>query len=73
MKKIIAALSIIAVSGFATLALAWDQKPSLPLDACKDEMPLGIPKLAKPGHTLICRTGYALQHDPEAKIPAWVS
>jgi endonuclease G len=56
-----------------TTAYALDQKPNLPLDACRDEMPLGMPKLAKPGNVIICRTGYALQHDQDAKIPAWVS
>jgi len=70
MRKLITAAFI---GMLATTAYAWDQKPSLPLDACKDEMPLGIPKLAKPGNTIICRTGYALQHDQDAKIPAWVS
>ena len=73
MKKIIATMFMLALGMLSGQAFAWDQKAPLALDACKDEMPYGMPKLAKPKNVIICRTGYALQTDTDAKIPAWVS
>lgn len=50
---------------------AWDQKVPRPLDACSAELPWGVPTLFKENTTLVCRYGYALQHDNVAKIAAW--
>lgn len=70
MRKIIAALFLAL---FATSAHAWDQKPNQPPAACAVETPYGVPQLNRPGNTIECHTAYMLQHDQNAKIPAWVA
>lgn len=40
---------------------------------CLAHLPYGQPKSARTDTTLICREGYALEHDNKAKIPAWVA
>ena len=48
---------------------------SLPLDPshCENHAPYGFPILSRNGTVLICRTGYVLLHDGNARIPSWVS
>lgn len=53
-------------------AFASDQAPPKKVESCAAEVPYGMPSVQK-DHTIICRTGYVLSHDPEAKIPAWVA
>lgn len=52
-------------------ALAWDQRPNEPIASCTDELPFGVPVSQVKDTTLICREGYALQHDNAAKIAIW--
>ncbi len=56
----------------SSLALAWDQRPNLPMEACSDELPYGVPTSQKEEVTLRCLEGYALEHDNKAKIATWV-
>jgi len=57
------------------LPLAGEAAPrvSKPIAECAQHLPYGVPKSAKTETTLICREGYALEHDNRAKIPAWVA
>jgi len=70
MKRILTTLFI--SFAFLTTVFAADQKPPLPVDSCKAQVPYGIPTGNK-ANTIICRTGYILEHDGNAKIPLWVS
>jgi len=49
------------------------QQPPLPMDQCKVQAPYGFPTSAKQSTTKICREGYVLEYDENAKIPVWVS
>lgn len=40
---------------------------------CDASAPLGLPQLVLEHSTIICRLGLALQHDNQARIPAWVT
>lgn len=40
---------------------------------CTDNLPYGVPESRRSDTTLLCRTGYAVEHDNKAKIPLWVS
>ena len=53
-------------------ALAAEQAPPKSVESCAAEVPYGMPSVHK-DHTVVCRSGYVLSHDPEAKIPAWVA
>lgn len=46
---------------------------ALPLQDCEKFAPFGFPTSPKQNTTMICRSGYVLEHDNKAKIPAWVS
>lgn len=46
---------------------------SMPMDQCAAHVPYGLPTSQRSHTTLICRQGYALEHDNKAKIPAWVA
>ena len=71
MKKVF--LSILLFLGFTSAVFAWDQKPNQPITACAAQVPYGAPVLNKANTTVECHTAYALQHDNDAKIPAWVA
>lgn len=47
--------------------------PNRPLSECAQHLPFGVPTTPKTSTTLICRPGYALQHDNRAKVPVWVA
>lgn len=47
--------------------------PSQPIESCASHLPFGVPTVAKTDTTVICRPGYALQHDNRAKLPVWVA
>ena len=47
--------------------------PNRPLSECSQHLPFGVPTTVKTGTTVICRPGYALQHDNRAKVPVWVA
>jgi len=70
LKSILLSLIVMLVS---VPAIAWDQKPNLPIEHCKDQTPFGLPSLPKANTTMECHTAYILQHDNVAKIPAWVA
>ena len=53
-------------------ALAWTQKPPLPVAECSAQVPWGMPSV-KPSMPVICRHAYILEHDNTAKIPVWVA
>lgn len=53
-------------------AYASEQAPPKKVESCNAEVPYGTPSVQK-DHTVICRSGYILSHDPVAKIPAWVA
>jgi endonuclease G len=68
MLRFIAAI-LLAAPLLATASVSL----SKPIAECAQHLPYGLPKGAKTDTTLICRDGYALEHDNRAKIPAWVS
>ena len=71
MKKFL--LSIILL-GTVFSAHAWDQRASFPLPDCQIHAPWGFPSIhGKSNVTGLCREGYALLHDNQAKIPVWVA
>jgi endonuclease G len=47
--------------------------PSKPIEQCKQHLPWGVPKGPKTDASLVCRDGYALEHDNKAHIPIWVA
>lgn len=71
MKKLIIALAFALIS---SSALAWNQTAPLDNAYCvQTHAPWGAPQVQKPDATYICRRGYFLLHDNQAKIPTWVS
>lgn len=42
------------------------------IDACKAELPYGVPSSSKESTVQLCRIGYALEYDLQSKIPVWV-
>jgi endonuclease G len=54
-------------------ASAWDQKPNKPIEACKTDLPFGVPSATRADTTLECHDGYALLHDNEARIAVWAA
>lgn len=70
MKKI---LSLLAVMLLGVTTANAQQRPPLDPKQCVIHAPWGQPQVAKPDGTLICRQGYFLYHDNQAKIPVWVS
>ena len=55
------------------LAYAWDFRPNLSIAECADELPYGVPASQVKDGVLLCREGYALQHDNSARIAAWTA
>ena len=68
MKKLLLALLFVSQSVFA-----WEQQAPLQINQCVKHSPYGLPTVAKPDATLICRSGYLVMHDNQAKIPVWAS
>jgi endonuclease G, mitochondrial len=66
-------LPLLLSLGFATAALAWDQKPNKPISACAEQLPYGVPASNRPNTLLKCNTAYAVLHDNTAKVPIWVA
>ena len=66
-------LPLLLSLGFATAALAWDQKPNQPISACSPQLPFGVPASNRPNTLLKCNTAYAVLHDNAAKVPVWVA
>ena len=71
--KITSTLLSLFVMLVSVPAVAWDQKPNLPIEHCKDQTPFGVPSLTKANTTMKCHTAFIIQHDNTAKIPAWVA
>ncbi len=68
MKAIILFLSVL----FSVPVFAAQNEP-LPIESCKTHAPYGFPKSRKETSTEVCRHGYVLEYDENAKIPVWVS
>jgi endonuclease G len=56
----------------ALSAQAWDQRPPLPVDACKVHSPYGWAQTARTAQP-ICREAYLVAYDAPVKIPAYVA
>jgi len=69
MKKLLVAL-LLAFIGVSSHA--WEQREPLPLKDCRIHSPYGLAE-TKRDLTPICREGYLVGYDPEAKIPAYVA
>lgn len=69
MKKIFA---LLALALFSTVNYAWDQRPPLPVDACKVHSPYGFAQTQRPAQP-ICREAYLVAYDAPAKIPVYVA
>lgn len=71
MKKILITVFALLLSPFAH---AWDQRPNQPMDVCKAFMPYGeITNIGKQKTTPLCRQGYFIMHDNDAKIPLYAA
>jgi endonuclease G len=68
MEKLFAILAIVV--SFSAQA---QQDPPLNVKECKAHIPYGAPVSRKESVTVICRRAYLLEHDNNAKIPAWVA
>lgn len=51
----------------------WVPSTQAETTTCAHVAPYGIPQIALSNTTIICRQGYVLQHDNQARIPIWVS
>ena len=72
MKKLLIAFGFLAAT--TTAVLAWTQTAPVDPSYCvTNHAPWGAPQVSKPDATVICRRGYFLLHDNQAKIPAWVT
>jgi endonuclease G, mitochondrial len=72
MKKLLLAFGFLAVT--ATAALSWTQTAPLDPNYCvQNYTPYGAPQAARSDASYICRRGYFLMHDNQAKIPVWVA
>jgi endonuclease G len=69
MKKLLVTLLLAFISVYSQ---AWEQREPLPLKDCKIHSPYGLAD-TKRDLTPICREGYLVAYDPEAKIPAYVA
>lgn len=47
--------------------------PSMRIEACGEHLPYGLPQPAATESRLICRFGYALEHDNLRKVPLWAA
>lgn len=69
MKKIILS-TLLLITSFATLA--WDQRAPLPVQNCQVHSPYGFAQTNK-SVAPICRRGYLVAYDAQAKIPNYVA
>lgn len=63
---------LLAVISFDSYS-AYIQRAPLSTDKCLQFFPFGFPKSGNSNTTFICREGYALEYDKQAKIPLWAS
>jgi endonuclease G len=68
MKKLL----LILIAAFSLSAHAWEQRPPLPLAACKTHAPYGFADTTREVKP-ICREAYLVAFDTPVKIPAYVS
>ena len=72
MKKLLMAIGFLAAT--TTAVLAWTQTAPLDPNYCvQNHTPYGAPQAARPDASYICRRGYFVMHDNQAKIPVWVA
>jgi endonuclease G len=64
-------LFLLLVATATVHAQNWQQRPNAAPQACAVHMPYGIPQVQKPDVTPICRQGYFLLHDNQAKHAVW--
>ena len=65
MKRILITIGMLL---FASTAFAWTQTGPLDPSYCvTNHAPWGMPQVAKQDSTLLCRRGYFLLHDNQAK------
>ena len=65
--------AFIFVLGLCSIAVSQQQQAPLNINQCQVHSPWGVPQVTKVDANLICRRGYLLLHDNQAKIPTWVS
>jgi endonuclease G len=70
MKRFIAILSLFVL--FVSQAIAWEQRPPLPLQSCQVHNPYGFAQTVRPALP-ICREAYFVAYDAPVKIPVYVS
>lgn len=71
MKKLLIALVALLIP---TFVYAWNQRPNQDPKVCKAFMPYGeITNTGKQNTTPLCRQGYFIMHDNDAKIPLWAA
>lgn len=68
MKKLFLITSLLLCSQ----SYAWNQREPLPVDMCHQHSPYGFPVSAVPVES-ICREGYLVGYDADAKIPRYVT
>lgn len=75
MKSIFAVIFAIAALISPLIAHSQTTQPTpRPVDECRQHTPFGLPtNFSQQQLTLICRTGFILAHDNNARIAAWVS
>lgn len=71
MKTLLTTLAAALGLALAIPSHAWQQRYPLQPQQCAQHVPYGQPMASKPDATLLCRPGYFLYHDNQAKIPAW--
>lgn len=72
MRKYLGFIAFSVLSFFVLVAYGGTPRPALPVTECKQFTPYGVPQSKKTDITKICREGYILEHDNQAKIPVWV-
>jgi endonuclease G len=68
MKKLL----LILIAALSVSAHAWEQRPPLPLAACKTHAPYGFADTTREVKP-ICREAYLVAYDAPVKIPAYVA
>jgi endonuclease G len=68
MKKLL----LLLLTAVSLNVYAWDQRPPLPVEACKVHSPYGWAQTARTAQP-ICREAYLVAYDAPVKIPAYVA
>ena len=68
MKKLL----LLLLTAVSLNAIAWDQRPPLPVEACRVHSPYGFAATKRAAQP-ICREAYLVAYDAHVKIPAYVA